>query len=79
MSTLFGILGTARSGLYASQLALQTTSNNVSNAGTPGYSRQRVDQVESLPEILPVGQLGTGVRVDSITRLRDLFADTQFR
>jgi flagellar hook-associated protein 1 len=79
MSTLFGILGAARSGLYASQLALQTTSNNVSNAGTPGYSRQRVDQVESLPEILPVGQLGTGTQVDTITRLRDLFADTQFR
>ena len=79
MSTLFGVLSAARSGLYASQLALQTTSNNVSNAGTTGYSRQRVDQVESLPETLPVGQLGTGVQVDSITRLRDLFADTQFR
>lgn len=79
MSTLFGVLGTARSGLYASQLALQTTSNNVSNAGTPGYSRQRVDLNESLPEQLPIGQLGTGVRVDGIRRLRDLYADVQFR
>ena len=34
---------------------------------------------ESLPELLPAGQLGTGVQVDTITRLRDLFADTQFR
>ena len=79
MSSLFGTLGVAKSALFASQLALQTTSNNVANAGRRGYSRQRVDLRENLPENLPVGQLGTGVRVDGIRRLRDQFADTQFR
>lgn len=79
MSTLFGILGAAKSGLYANQLALQTTGNNVANANSPGYSRQRVDLKEALPEQLPVGQLGTGVQVDGIRRLRDQFCDTQFR
>jgi flagellar hook-associated protein 1 len=79
MSSLFGSLDAARSGLYASQLALQTISNNIANAGTAGYSRQRVDFQESQPETLPVGQLGTGVVADGIRRLRDQFADTQFR
>ena len=78
MSTLFGILGAAKSGLIANQLSLQTTSNNVANAGTPGYSRQRVDLTEALPETLPVGQLGTGVSVDGIRRLRNQFLDHQF-
>ncbi len=79
MSTLFGTLGVARSALFASQLALQTAANNVANAGTAGYSRQRVDLAESRPETLPVGLIGTGVTVDGIRRLRDQFADVQFR
>ncbi len=78
MSTLFGTLGVAKSALFASQLALQTTANNVANAGTPGYSRQRVDLREATPETLPVGQVGTGVTVDGIRRLRDQFLDQQF-
>jgi flagellar hook-associated protein 1 FlgK len=78
MSGLFGTLGTARSALYASQLAIQTTANNVANAATPGHSRQRVDLVASVPETLPAGQMGTGVSVDGIRRLRDQFLDQQF-
>jgi flagellar hook-associated protein 1 len=78
MSSLFGTLWTAKSSLFANQVALQTASNNVSNAGTKGYSRQRVDMVESRPETLPYGQVGTGVTVDSIRRIRDQFLDQQF-
>lgn len=78
MSSLFGSLNAARSALYAAQFALQTTSNNVANAATRGYSRQRVDLREAQPETLPVGQLGTGVAVDSIRRLRDQFMDQQY-
>ena len=78
MSSLFGILSVARSALQASQLAIQTATNNVANAGTPGYSRQRVDLNESLPENLPVGQVGTGVTVNGIRRYRNEFFDRQF-
>ncbi len=78
MSTLFGILGVAKSGLYAAQLSLQTSANNVANAGTQGYSRQRADLTESPPENLPIGQIGTGVSVDGIRRLRDQFLDHQY-
>ena len=78
MSSLFGSLGVARSALFANQLILQTTANNVANAGRPEYSRQRVDLAASVPETLPVGQVGTGVTVAGIRRLRDQFMDQQF-
>lgn len=78
MSSLFGSLGIARSALFANQLVLQTTANNVANAGRSEYSRQRVDLTASLPETLPVGQVGTGVTVAGIRRLRDQFLDQQF-
>jgi flagellar hook-associated protein 1 FlgK len=78
MSGLFGTLGVARSALFANQLVLQTTANNVANAGRTDYTRQRVDLTASMPETLPVGQLGTGVTVAGIRRLRDRFLDQQF-
>lgn len=78
MSGLFGSLNVARSALFANQLVLQTTANNVANSGRSDYSRQRVDLVASLPEMLPVGQVGTGVTVAGIRRLRDQFLDQQF-
>jgi len=78
MSSLFGTLWTAKSALFANQLSLQTASNNVANAGTKGYSRQRVDLAESVPETLPFCQVGTGVTVDGVRRIRDQFLDQQY-
>ena len=40
-----GILDTAVTGLLVSQRALATTSHNISNVNTPGYSRQRVEVI----------------------------------
>jgi flagellar hook-associated protein 1 FlgK len=84
-STWFG-LNTARSALEANQLALDTAAHNAANASTPGYSRQRVNLVESPPFTMPSfnksglpGQIGTGVTVASITRARDAFLDYQTR
>jgi flagellar hook-associated protein FlgK len=37
------ILRTGLSGLVASQRALATTSHNIANVNTPGYSRQRAE------------------------------------
>src|SRR5699024_6679214 len=55
-----------------SQTGLQTTSHNVSNANTDGYSRQRVTQEAGMPMTVPgLGQLGTGVLVSSINRVTD--------
>lgn len=81
MSGLFSTLRTSNKGLQVNQTALQTVSHNVSNAGTEGYSLQRVHIVTSLPlsNGSGVGQIGTGAEVASITRVRDSFLDYQIR
>jgi flagellar hook-associated protein 1 len=78
MSGLFGTLGVARSALFAQQVLLQTASNNVANAGQTDYSRQRVDLAPSLSQTLTMGQVGSGVTVEGIRRIRDSFLDHQF-
>ena len=71
MSFGFG-MGAGLRALTAAQLGMQTAGNNVANANTPGYSRQRVDLGSALPYGL-VGnlQIGTGVNVNGISRLVD--------
>ena len=71
MSSLFGTLSIAVSGLLAEQGALNVTSNNVANANTPGYSRQRPVLLEGDP--VPVGPLlfGSGVVLDSVQSVGD--------
>lgn len=84
-STFMG-LEIARRGMFTQQTALHTTGQNVANASTPGYSRQRVNftQTEPYPgkgmnmPQMP-GQMGTGVEADSIQRVRESFLDTQYR
>ncbi|GIN64076.1 hypothetical protein J27TS8_40690 [Robertmurraya siralis] len=84
-STFFG-LETAKRALATQQSALYTTGHNISNANTPGYTRQRVNMQTTLPYPSPSlnrpqipGQLGTGVKAGDITRIRDSFTDMQFR
>ena len=73
MKTLFEI---SKSGLQSAERSLSVTSNNVINADTPGYSRQRVEKE-------PVGQhvrglhSGLGVNITSISRLRNELIDVQ--
>ena len=84
-STFFG-LNVALSGIMAQQRALNTVSHNITNATTPGYSRQRVDLAAALAHPMPgvntavgAGQLGTGVVAVQHTRVRDQFADIMVR
>jgi flagellar hook-associated protein 1 FlgK len=73
------ILNMARSGMNVQQTAVQTASQNISNAQTEGYSRQRVEMATSLSTIFPYGTLGTGVQIKSITRARDAMLDATYR
>lgn len=58
--------------LRASQLAIQTVGQNISNVNTAGYSRQQVLLSATQPISLQRGfQVGTGVQVDTIRRLTD--------
>jgi flagellar hook-associated protein 1 len=84
-STFFG-LNTALTALQAQQMALNVTSHNVANANTDGYSRQDAVMTATTPFPLPianrgsdVGQIGTGVQVAQIRRIRDEFLDGQIR
>lgn len=72
-------LGTALSGLRAAQLGLDVSSQNVANANTPGYTRQRVLLSSAPMYDTAVGPMGTGVQVDGIDRTRDAFLDRRLR
>ncbi|HVS72427.1 MAG TPA: flagellar hook-associated protein FlgK [Phycisphaerae bacterium] len=70
--SLLGALHTGGSSLAAQQAALQVTGNNISNAGTAGYSRQVVDLASTGPADIGNGQYtGNGVGVQSIERQVD--------
>lgn len=68
-------LQTPLSALRAHQRSLETTANNVANASTPGYRRQRVEMTTAVGEPINVGGVVTNSRagVDSrhITRAAD--------
>src|SRR5699024_5230386 len=80
MSGLFGTLNTSTSGMRAQQNALQTTSHNLANANTIGYSRQRINMVSDMPRSLPgVGQIGTGVIIGGVIRVTDDYVINQLQ
>jgi flagellar hook-associated protein 1 len=79
-STFYG-MEIGRRALNASQMALNVVSHNTANVNTPGYSRQVVAFSASDPYTVPnvnngkPGQLGTGVNIDSVNRIRDVYLD----
>lgn len=80
MTGLFGSLNTSTSGLRAQQAALQTTSHNLANANTVGYSRQRVTMEANVPQSYAgIGQIGTGALINGITRVTDDFVTMQLQ
>lgn len=81
MSTFSG-LNTANTALWAAQRAMDVTGQNVANANTEGYSRQRVDLQSVASSALPAvwstsRQVGQGVNSDQVTRIRDAFLEAQ--
>lgn len=85
MSNFHG-LEMAKRALFAQQNALYTTGHNIANANTEGYSRQRVNfeadiamPAASKNRMGIPGQIGTGVQIESIERIRNKFLDLQFR
>lgn len=74
-----GLLGIGTSALAANSRALATTSNNIANVNTEGYSRQRANFAERPSDSIGSLTLGNGVTVDSISRVFDAFAVNQVR
>lgn len=84
-STFFGI-DIARRALQAQQRALDVVGHNIANANTEGYSRQVAIHQTTPPWTYPsrhmpagAGQVGTGVQIVAIQRVRDSFIDMQLR
>ena len=74
-----GILNTGLSGLLSFQRSLETTSHNITNANTPGYSRQRVELATRIPQETGEGFLGKGVFVQDIARFSDRLINMQLQ
>lgn len=79
MSTLNASLASALSGLIAEQGAMATTTNNVANVNTPGYSRQVAELVSSDPTVLGRLSYGAGVTLQSIQSIRDPILEAQIQ
>ena len=83
MSTFSG-LNTAYSGLVAARKGLDVVGQNISNANTVGYTRQRVT-TSAVGSLAETGQLtgglrvGEGVSVDGIARLGNAQLDAHVR
>lgn len=83
----FSGLQTSLRALQAQQAALDTTAHNIANVNTVGYTRQRADLSAATSYTIPAGvtsngggvQLGQGVDLQGITRLREAFGDLQYR
>ena len=84
MTSTFQGIEIGKRAVVAHQQALTTTEHNISNMNTEGYSRQRVDFSAFDPIYLPglereetPGQIGQGVSIQQIIRLRDELLDQQ--
>ncbi len=83
MSTFSG-LGTALSSLIAQRQALEVAGQNVANANTVGYTRQRAELGAvaggGTPAIFSTSDATSGgVRVTNVARLGDVFLDARLR
>ncbi|WP_028538144.1 MULTISPECIES: flagellar hook-associated protein FlgK [Paenibacillus] len=86
MRSTFHTLEVGKRGILAQQTALATTGHNITNANAPGYSRQVAKMAAARPIEFPgltkstnPNQLGMGVEVTSIRRIRDFLLDIEYR
>ena len=75
MGGLSGSLNIVLGALLTDQGAIETTSNNIANVNTPGYSRQRPDLEETPPIQIGGLNFGTGVELKQVVSLRDSILD----
>jgi flagellar hook-associated protein 1 FlgK len=77
--TLFSTIQLSANALSAAQLGLQVTSNNIANANTPGYLRQRLVQAPSVPQRYGNLVLGSGVEVEAVVQVVDRYLQERLR
>jgi len=77
--SLLGSLQIANNALFASQVGLQVTGNNIANANTPGYIRQRPVFTPAGTQLIGNLPLGLGVQVEGIVQQSDRFLSDRLR
>ena len=73
------LLNIGMSGLSASQIAINTTGHNITNANVEGYSRQEVHRATQIPQFIGAGFQGSGVITTDISRVNNQFLTNQLR
>ena len=75
---LLSILSSSGASLAAHRAAVAVASHNIDNASTPGYARQRAS-LDAVPggDAIGGGFIGAGVRLASVTQVRDRFLESQ--
>lgn len=73
MSSIFNSLRIGYSGLNAAQVGVETTSHNIANAESEGYTRQRVVTAAATPIYSAQGNIGNGTQITDISRIFDNF------
>ena len=82
MSSTFGALNTAFSGLTAARQGLNVVGQNIANVNSAGYTRQRVTTSAinaSVGLFSGIARPGQGVSIDGVARLGDAFLDARVR
>lgn len=77
--SLFGTIQIASNSLNAAQLGLQVTGNNIANANTPDYIRQRLIEQPAVTARQGDLLLGLGVKVTGVQQVIDKFLDERAR
>jgi len=80
MGTEFGTIGAALSALQAERKALEVTGQNIANANTAGYTRQRAVMTAVGGSVIPAmysksDGVGAGVNLTDVQRLQDAFLE----
>ena len=74
MGNLAGALSAAQRSLSTFSRGLSVTQQNIANASTPGYARQRVDLATA---VLPGSRIGQGAEISAVRSLRSSLLDFQ--
>lgn len=84
MSSLMTSFAVGVTGLKSAQTGVNTTSHNLVNVNTEGYSRQRVNTTDRTYNTIgscyiSLSQVGLGSEVNRISQVRDVFYDKSYR
>ncbi|CAN5415682.1 flagellar hook-associated protein FlgK [soil metagenome] len=79
MSINFSAFEIGRRALNANQLGIDITGQNIANVNTPGYTRRRVQIVETAQQNAQGQTFGTGVTIAGVQSFRDNFIQARIQ